>query len=195
MVFTKSKRWELIGLTSYGKEKCASNYADVYTRITAFLPFIQKTIKSTSSTISRVTCLCQCPRGTNQESAYTTEHSAEACVDACQAVSPNTCNSENTYACLGTKCAYSTHYTVNDNNVDYRIVNFPNGERYEGYLKDNKRHGKGTYIYTDGQKYTGDWIDDKKAGHGVMISSNGDRYERTYSQTSCDYILRVQIIH
>ncbi len=131
MVFTKSKRWELIGLTSYGKETCASSYADVYTRITAFLPFIQKTIKSTSSTKSRVKCLCQCPRGSNQESAYTTEHSAEACVDACQAVSPNTCNSENTYACLEARCAYSKDYFVDDNNVVFNVAIFSNGNRYE----------------------------------------------------------------
>jgi secreted trypsin-like serine protease len=142
MVFTKSKRWELIGLTSYGVSgECARNYADVYTRITAFLPFIQTITKGTSSTKSRVKCLCQCPHGSNQESAYTTEHSAEACVDACQAVSPNTCNPENTYACLEAKCAYSKHYSFDDDDLNNTVIFYPNGNRYERrYSKISRDH-------------------------------------------------------
>ena len=32
---------------------------------------------------------------------------------------------------------------------------------YEGELKDNKRHGKGTYISNNGNKYEGDWFEER----------------------------------
>jgi len=32
---------------------------------------------------------------------------------------------------------------------------FTSGARYEGDWFDNKKHGKGTYYYTDGSRYEG----------------------------------------
>ena len=55
-------------------------------------------------------CSCQCPYGTDQGLALATRNSSEACVDACGAVSSNPCTLGNTYACLGTECAFSTSY-------------------------------------------------------------------------------------
>jgi hypothetical protein len=109
MVFNTAKRWELIGITSYGFD-CAKNHFDVYTRITAFLTFIHRILNDTSSRLPNTTCACECPRGFNQGIAYTTENSAEACVKACIGVSSNHCTSSNTYACLGTNCVYSDSY-------------------------------------------------------------------------------------
>ncbi|CAF0892955.1 unnamed protein product [Adineta steineri] len=65
---------------------------------------------STTTQASRYNCSCQCPRGSSSGYAYTTEYSASSCVSACKAVSSNPCLSTNTYACLGTDCAYSDSY-------------------------------------------------------------------------------------
>jgi hypothetical protein len=109
MVFTAAKRWELVGVTSYGFG-CAKYHSGVYTRITAFLTFIHTILNDTSSRLPTTTCTCECPRGFNQDIAYTTEYSAEACLEACIDVSSNPCTSSNTYACLGTHCVYSDSY-------------------------------------------------------------------------------------
>jgi hypothetical protein len=109
MVFTAAKRWELIGITSYGVG-CAKKHSGVYTRITAFLTFIHMILNDTSSRLPTITCACECPRGFNQGSAHTTDYSAEACVEACIDIPSNPCTSSNTYACLGTNCVYSDSY-------------------------------------------------------------------------------------
>ena len=42
------------------------------------------------------------------------------------------------------------------------MLQYINGERYEGYWKDDKAHGKGTLTYIHGDKYVGDWHAAKK---------------------------------
>jgi hypothetical protein len=132
MVFTKSKQWELIGITSYGIG-CATGKPGVYTRITAFLTWIQQFINNTSSKPSIHMCSCECPRGSHWTTVYTTIASAFACVDACKTVLTNPCNSSNTYACLGTNCAYSTNtgYSLTGNSPNIGVFTWPNGDRYE----------------------------------------------------------------
>jgi hypothetical protein len=51
------------------------------------------------------------------------------------------------------------------------------GNRYEGEMKDGKRHGKGKMDFANGDKYIGDWFDGNRTGQGVYIHANGDRYE------------------
>lgn len=41
--------------------------------------------------------------------------------------------------------------------------------RYEGYNKNGKCDGKGTYTWSDGEKYTGRWKDGNMYGKGVLI--------------------------
>lgn len=36
-----------------------------------------------------------------------------------------------------------------------------------GEWKDDKRHGKGSYTYSQGDVYTGDWADDERHGLGT----------------------------
>lgn len=58
-------------------------------------------------------------------------------------------------------------------------IEFENGV-YEGYMKDNKRNGKGQYTWYDGNQYYGDWVDDIKEGQGNFVWSNGDRFVGDY---------------
>ena len=53
-------------------------------------------------------------------------------------------------------------------------MNYPDGRRYEGEYKDNKRDGYGIMTYQDGgfyqegSRYEGEWKNDKRNGQGVM---------------------------
>jgi hypothetical protein len=51
------------------------------------------------------------------------------------------------------------------------------GNRYEGEMKDGKKHGKGKMDYASGGSYTGIWVDDSRTGQGVYTWSSGNRYE------------------
>mmetsp|Transcript_19471 Transcript_19471/g.33104 ORF Transcript_19471/g.33104 Transcript_19471/m.33104 type:complete len:84 (-) Transcript_19471:6-257(-) len=36
----------------------------------------------------------------------------------------------------------------------------PDGSKYDGEWKDDKKNGRGVYTYPDGSKYDGEWKDD-----------------------------------
>ena len=41
------------------------------------------------------------------------------------------------------------------------------GDKYEGKWKNGKRHGHGTYTWSNGVKFVGEWKDGKRHGHGT----------------------------
>lgn len=47
------------------------------------------------------------------------------------------------------------------------------GSSYEGQMSAGKRHGTGTYKWTNGSSYEGGWANDKFDGKGVYFASNG----------------------
>jgi len=51
-----------------------------------------------------------------------------------------------------------------------------NTDKYEGDLKDNEPHGKGTQFYQNGDKYIGYFKNGLKHGHGIYYYANGDKY-------------------
>jgi hypothetical protein len=60
-------------------------------------------------------------------------------------------------------------------------IEYPNGDRYDGEIKDGKRTGKGTYTffkgaYTKPDVYDGEWVDGKQNGNGVFTYANGEQY-------------------
>ncbi len=60
--------------------------------------------------------------------------------------------------------------------MDKHIYTYPDGSRYDGEMKDGKRHGRGIWVRSDGLKYEGEWEDDKPSGRGKLISSDGKIY-------------------
>jgi uncharacterized caspase-like protein len=49
--------------------------------------------------------------------------------------------------------------------------------KYTGEFKDNVKHGRGIYVWSDGSRFDGDFRDDKPSGKGKWEFANGDRYE------------------
>ena len=49
------------------------------------------------------------------------------------------------------------------------------GGTYDGEWKNDKRHGKGKLSDKWGGDYDGEWVNDKKEGRGVNLWSNGRR--------------------
>ena len=63
----------------------------------------------------------------------------------------------------------------------FGIFTWPDGEKYVGEWKDNKRNGQGTYAYADGDKHVGEYKDGKKDGQGTFTFGPnsewaGDKY-------------------
>ena len=53
----------------------------------------------------------------------------------------------------------------------------PDGARYEGEYKDDKRNGHGVHTWPDGARYEGEYKDGNSNGHGVHTWPDGRRYE------------------
>lgn len=49
--------------------------------------------------------------------------------------------------------------------------------RYEGRMRNGKRHGQGVYIRSNGVRYEGGFKNDKRHGRGIYVDSSGNRYE------------------
>lgn len=63
----------------------------------------------------------------------------------------------------------------------YGIFLFGNGDKYSGEFKDGLKHGKGIYYYRannkrKGDKYDGEWKDNRFNGYGIYTHANGDKY-------------------
>ena len=59
-------------------------------------------------------------------------------------------------------------------------MNFPNGDKYEGGLKDLKPHGKGTLTHKDGGKFEGEFANGKRHGAGKLTFFNGGVLEGSW---------------
>ena len=49
--------------------------------------------------------------------------------------------------------------------------------RSNGEFKDNRKQGRGVYVWANGDKFDGDFAEDRPGGRGVWLFSSGDRYE------------------
>ena len=176
MIFTKSQRWELIGIKSYAND-CTTEQLNIYTRITAFLPFIQTTINNTLSKTEGSVCACQCPQQIDREFFYTRMNSTDACITTCEIVAMYGCDSSNTDVCNSTTCLDSTSIFYNDSNTYEGIYIRLKGDICKGQFKKERMHGKGTCQFANEDSYTGDWVNGKRTGKGVFTWQTGGRYE------------------
>ncbi len=60
----------------------------------------------------------------------------------------------------------------------------PNGDRYEGEVRNNQRSGRGSYRFANGDRYEGEFVADQFMGQGAMRFANGDRYEGGFRGTA-----------
>ena len=59
--------------------------------------------------------------------------------------------------------------------LQYKVIEGTKS-RYEGYVKNGKKHGQGTLSFKNGAKYVGQWHADKKHGQGTYIYADGEKY-------------------
>ena len=53
----------------------------------------------------------------------------------------------------------------------YGVYIWPDGKKYEGEFKEDKKHGKGTYTYKDGRIFEGEYKDGRQHGTGKCIAN------------------------
>ncbi len=58
--------------------------------------------------------------------------------------------------------------------MDKKTYIYPDGSKYEGEWKNDKRHGRGVLTRPDGMRYEGEWADGKPNGKGILTSPNGE---------------------
>ena len=52
---------------------------------------------------------------------------------------------------------------------------WPDGAKYVGESKEDKKHGKGSYEYANkAQIYVGEWKDDQYNGKGTLVFNKGE---------------------
>ena len=76
---------------------------------------------------------------------------------------------------------YQTDEALANSSAKY-VVQYSNGDFYEGGLLDNKRNGIGVWILSNGDRFDGSFYNDKMHGDGTYSYLNGDAYCGTYSQ-------------
>jgi len=61
------------------------------------------------------------------------------------------------------------------------IINYNNGDKYEGEYIDNIKEGKGIYYYNNGDKYEGEFVNYKKEGYGTYYYKSEEKYEGEFN--------------
>jgi len=55
-------------------------------------------------------------------------------------------------------------------------VNFPDGGKYVGEVRDGQPNGRGTFTWPNGEQYVGDWRDGQRNGQGRFTWPDGAKY-------------------
>ena len=56
---------------------------------------------------------------------------------------------------------------------EFGIYTWQDGRMYEGFYKEDKKHGFGVYTWSDKKRYAGWWSHGKQHGLGIFISKEG----------------------
>ena len=70
----------------------------------------------------------------------------------------------------------------NNGDLQYARVFIPNGDIYEGEMKDSKFNGKGKLTYLNGDLYEGEFLDGEKNGNGKLIFEDKTEYEGPFEK-------------
>lgn len=70
--------------------------------------------------------------------------------------------------------------------AEFKRVEYDGGDVYEGEILNGKRHGRGTYTWSNGDTYEGDWKDGKRCGRGKLIQYGKSPRGETYMKYSYD---------
>jgi hypothetical protein len=62
----------------------------------------------------------------------------------------------------------------------FGAATWPEGAKYVGEFKDDKRNGQGTYTSPSGAKYVGEFKDDWKHGQGTITFPDGEKWSGYY---------------
>lgn len=68
------------------------------------------------------------------------------------------------------------HYVSDNSYASYtfQVINYENGDKYIGELKNGQKHGRGLYIYESGDAWYGRFQNDKRDGYGIYASYSGN---------------------
>ena len=81
---------------------------------------------------------------------------------------------------------------INNDGIDFKckegkgIMNYNNGDEYDGEWLNDMKNGKGVMKYKNGAKYDGEWKNDLKEGYGIMINEKGVKYEGEWKNDSIE---------
>ena len=81
------------------------------------------------------------------------------------------------YSEMKKNCKGLNHKTYNEC-IGTKI--FLLGDKYHGYWKEGKRHGKGRHTWPNGDIYLGQFKNDKQHGIGNYTWSNGEKYSGNF---------------
>ena len=65
------------------------------------------------------------------------------------------------------------------------VIVFPNGDRFEGMVKDGKKNGHGVSVWSN-RRYDGEWKDGKPNGFGTYTTSDGKQHAGEWAQGCLD---------
>ena len=82
----------------------------------------------------------------------------------------------NNYFYIPTRQFFTSKPQVNGKAHGHGVMDYSNGDKYEGDWKDNKIHGKGKLTCAGGGVYEGYWKDGKKGKGKTTFWKDGMRY-------------------
>lgn len=62
---------------------------------------------------------------------------------------------------------------------------YSNGSRYEGAFENGEKHGIGVHEWTNTVRYEGSWRGGKKEGEGVLVFPDGSKFIATFRDDEC----------
>ena len=60
---------------------------------------------------------------------------------------------------------------------EFKEIVYPDKTKYQGYVKNGKRHGKGKFTWNSGAYYDGDFVEDVMEGNGLLVFQDKSTYK------------------